>query len=85
MGVNKIDTKKVNEKLVDLLEEALSLAKSGDIHSAAIACVWHDNTTSNAFSVIWRTITLLGELRILEHEVIQCHVDTRCHEAGVVQ
>ena len=81
-NVQEIDTKKVNPHAVALLEELLQLAKRGEIFSIGAAYVLHDCSTGNAFAAKWSPVSLLGEIRCLEHEVLQNHIDTRLHEAG---
>ncbi len=82
MTVQEIDTKPVNERTVEMLEKALKLAKEGEIYCAGMVAVWHDGATSNCFTASYKTVSLLGELRCLEHEVMQMQIDTRLHKAG---
>jgi len=67
--------------VVAMLEDLLSMAKAGKIVSCAAALVTADGCTGNNYT-IGSPILLIGELRILERELIDAAVDTTLHAAG---
>ena len=67
----------VNETLVKMLSEALELAKEGKMQSACIGMVFDDCATGNAFSGGWMPVSLVGELRVMERDLIDLNIDTR--------
>lgn len=68
--------------LVRMLEDLLGRARNGDITSAAIAFVWKDASTGNAYYCPDRPITMLGEISVLTREIQDEWVDLRLHKAG---
>lgn len=67
--------------LIELLERQLEKARKGEILGAAIAFTYGDNSTGSAFIANWPA-ALLGELRILEREIVDAEIDLRLHESG---
>ena len=72
---------KPDEYLISLLEGALDRARSGEIVGAAIAEVRSDGCTQNVFYARY-PVRLVGELRLLERDIIDLEIDTRAHKAG---
>ena len=68
---------KPNPKVIDMLEKVLVDAKSGEIQSIAICGVTDDVCTFNCFVVGVLPTTPVGEIRVLERDVIDCHVELR--------
>jgi hypothetical protein len=73
----------INQELVEMLELLIERARSGDIVGAAVATVHSDASTGNCFSMLDRPITMIGELAILQRDIIDCNVDTRFHSSGM--
>jgi hypothetical protein len=73
----------VNERLVTMLEKVLKLAQDGEINGAALAFTWSDGDTGNCFQPGPSNGLLIGAMRILETEIIECNIETRCHPAGL--
>ena len=67
-----------SEEIVAILTDLLEQASKGKIQSIAICGMLNDATSCNVFNIKTRPITLLGELRLLERDVIDCCVDIRC-------
>ena len=65
----------VNQDLVDQLKQMLEEAEQGHIQSFAAAMVRPNATTSLIWVGGYYPIHLVGELRILECEIIDAHVD----------
>lgn len=76
MSVTEVK-KSTNKETIDILEDMLERAKSGDIQSIAVAAVTNSCQTLNCFSGDYYPMSLIGELRVLEREVIDLCVDTR--------
>ena len=76
MSIKEIK-KYVDEDTVGILKDMLSRAESGDIQSIAIAGVTNSAENFNVFSGSYYPISLIGELRVLEREIIDLCVDTR--------
>lgn len=79
--INEIEKKKVNPHIVELFEEMLVGAKSGQIISTAIAIVHDDGNTGNAYGGMYPG-KLLSELLILQREIMDSDIDLRLHKAG---
>ncbi len=77
MTIEAIDTKKVNPTVVGILENMLKQAKSGEIQSIAVAGVYNDGCAFNVFDADKFAIMLIGELRLLERDVIDLCCDIR--------
>lgn len=76
MTVSEIKNKP-NQEIIDILKDVLDRAESGNIQSIAIAGVTGNAQTLNVFSGAVEPIALIGELRVLEREIIDLCVDTR--------
>ena len=69
-----------NENLIKELEKALELARSGELRSAILAGVLRDDSTVTMWAGSGRQITLLGAIRLIEHEVILCAAGVKLPE-----
>lgn len=83
-SIVSIETKRADQAIISILEEWLRMAKDGEIVSLALAGVLHDNATCNSFSAPISPVSLLGELQILQRDVLDICIDTRMHEAGTL-
>ncbi|MCP4440067.1 MAG: hypothetical protein GY810_14065 [Aureispira sp.] len=77
MTIEEIDTKKVNTTVVDILENALEQARSGEIQSIAIAGVYNNGNAFNAFDAEKNAILVIGELSLLERDLIDLCCEIR--------
>jgi len=75
MAIEKIKNTK-SKQLIKMLSEVLELAKSGEIQSACIAMSFSDGCTGNC-STGTMAISLIGEIRVMERDIIDCNVETR--------
>lgn len=66
-----------NPAVVEMLENLLEQAKLGEIQSLAIAGLSPSAESFNCFVGDYYPIALIGELRILERDVVDLCVDTR--------
>ena len=67
--------------VIELLKTALDEAEKGGICGIAIALTYTDGRTANAYSLD-RAMSLIGELRVLERDIVDSSIDLRRHEAG---
>jgi len=77
MTIKKINTKIPNENIISILKDMLNRAEEGKIQAIAIAVINDDCTTSNVFDGNYFPLSLIGQLRILERDVIDICCDTR--------
>ena len=77
MGDIKEIGKAPNETVIKLLEDLLHRANSGDLQAIAIAGTTGDGSVLNCFSAEYYTMSLLGELRLLERDLIDLCCETR--------
>lgn len=68
---------KVNQEVVEMLEDLLDCAKKGEIQGIAVAGAYNNAVTFNCFSPGGYTMALLGEHRVLERDMIDCKVVIR--------
>lgn len=68
---------KPNKELIERLEKTLEDARSGHIVSFAICGTYSNCYSFNAFYCNDRPETLIGGLRVLERDLIDCCVDIR--------
>lgn len=59
----------VSEALVEMLEDALKCAKSGEFTGLAYAATDRHGNTYSAF-ILNQPVTIIGELRVLERDII---------------
>jgi len=67
----------VNKDVVRCLEDILEMAKNGEVQAVAIAGVGSDSNGLNVYSGDWYPIHLLGELSILQREIMDSNIDLR--------
>lgn len=79
--VTQIDTRMINEDLLELTEEILEGVQSGMIVSGAFVMVQNNATTGNAWSGGY-PLMLIAELEILKREIIDANIDLRHHNGG---
>lgn len=68
---------KPNQDIIEMLQVLLDAAKSGELQSVAVAAVYSDARTGNAFCAGFYPVNLLGELQCLQRDVMDCNVDIR--------
>lgn len=81
MNIVPIPIREPVPAVVAMLENLLAMAKAGEVVSCAAVLVTPDGCTGNNYT-IGSPILLIGELRILERELIDAAVDTTHHVAG---
>lgn len=74
--------KQVNEEAVKMLETILDQVKSGEITDAACLVRFSDGTCGECFAYN-DYIQLLGQLAIMEREVIDSGISLRYHSPGI--
>lgn len=72
----------MDDESIKVVERLLEQIKSGKVTCFAAAVLKSDATTNNIIIGSQYPMHLLGELRILEREVIDLLIDTRCHKAS---
>lgn len=73
--VNEVKAE-VNKEVVDILKSLLDEAETGLIQGVAVAGIHSDAATFNVFSS-YMPMHLLGELRVLERDMMDLHIDCR--------
>ena len=68
---------KPNDHIVGLLENALKDAKDGEIISIGIAYTFNDGYTCSAFHAPDRVMALLGEITVLQRDIMDICVTSR--------
>jgi hypothetical protein len=68
---------KINETVVEILEEALRRAKSGEYQSLAYVAVNGDGNPCTAFNVDNHAVTALAGISILERDIMDLRIDLR--------
>lgn len=68
---------KTRQNIVEMLKSLLVDAEKGEIQSLAVAGVNYDASTFNVFDTHYAVATVLGELRVLERDIIDLRVDIR--------
>ena len=77
-----VDGTRVNQEIIEMLEDQLNEAKQGRILSIAVVGVSTDATTYSYYSAKRYPVTLIGEIRLLERDIIDTEIDLRMHEAA---
>ena len=72
-----------NPTIVYMLEDALKLAKKGEIISCAVAWTANNGYTASAFYAPDRVMALLGELTVLERDIMEICIASRRDDAGM--
>lgn len=67
--VRVLDAAPPNPGVVEALEDILARAKAGDLSSVAIAVVYRDGSTGDAWSEPASIGTLIGAVTILQHRL----------------
>jgi hypothetical protein len=68
---------KINETVVEILEEALRRAKSGEFQDLAYVAVNGDGNPCTAFNVDNHAVTALAGISILERDIMDLHIHLR--------
>lgn len=66
---------RVNDAIVDLLEDNLEKAKSGEIQSVALVACCSDASSYHSYECTVRPSYILGELEILKRDIMDDYVD----------
>ena len=66
-----------NEKVINILEDYLKMAKSGELQGICIAASLTDACTCSAFILEGNVMAMIGELVVLQRDVLDCNVDLR--------
>jgi hypothetical protein len=80
--VSPVELAQKSPECIEVLENLLDLAKQGEILSVAVAFAGPAATTGTVFHCHTRPVAMLGEIRLLERDIIDVCVDTRMHESG---
>ena len=80
--VEPVDLKQQSQACIDVLEDLLELAKQGEVLSIAAVFAGPSAVTGNVFHCHARPVAILGEVRLLERDIIDVCTDTRMHESG---
>lgn len=76
MNVSEV-TPKVDQIIVKTLENLLSQAKAGEIDSIAVVGGITEGQVFSVFECGSMPFTILGQLRALERDIIDIHIETR--------
>lgn len=74
---------KPDKHIVHLLKSAMEEAEKGHIISVAIAYTYNDGYTTSGFSAPDRVMALLGELTVLERDIMEICIASRKDDAGM--
>ncbi len=80
VAINKANTEP-NIHLVELLKRLLAEAESGNMVGFGCVSVYENDTSSLAY-IPCRPVVLLGELRILEREIVDSAIQLTKHDPG---
>jgi len=75
--IKEINSKRPNQSVINLLEDALAQAKAGDIQNVVIFGSDGQGCLFNQFHIQDFIMPILGELRCLERDLIDLHCDIR--------
>ena len=75
--IKEIDIKKPHQGVIGILESVLEKAKSGEVQSIAIAGINDDCNPFNCFGGEFYPVHLIGELRLLERDLVDLCCDIR--------
>lgn len=77
-----ITTSKPDQEVIDALKELLADAEAGRIQSIVYAVLLDDGSTGNGWHGMDKNnVTLLGELTIMQRDVMDCLIDLRIDPA----
>lgn len=69
---------KLNQNVIDRLEDLLEQAKKGEIQSSAFVLGYPGEYTGNGWEGMYiNNIKMIGELRMLERDLIDCCTEPR--------
>lgn len=71
-----------NPGLIEVLESLLADAKAGRLTDYAIVAYSVPGSVVSSFVAKHEVMSLLGEIRCLERDILDCCVDKRLHRAG---
>ena len=75
--LQEINSKTENHSAVELLNEALTRARNGDIQNVVIFGTDGEGCTFNQFCIHDKVMPILGELRLVERDLIDLFADIR--------
>lgn len=75
--IKEINLNPINKNIISALENLLKRANEGKIQAIAVAGINSDCTSFNNFDGYYHPVLLLGEIRLLERDVIDVCCDTR--------
>jgi len=75
--IAEINTLKVNEYAVSVIEDILKRAKAGEVQSIIALGVDNEGNCWNQFGIDSNALILLGELRLVERDLIDLFLDPR--------
>ena len=71
-----------NEAAIEAIEQLLADAEAGRITDYALIAHWVGGEVGSTFDCSSNTMAMIGEIRVLERDIMDCCVDKRMHEAG---
>lgn len=71
MNLRVLDAEPVCSSTVEKLEEALELAKAGELSSVALAFVYRDGSSGARWSYAPSLSCLIGAIARLQHELLE--------------
>lgn len=81
--VNVVEFKESpDQEVIEALELLLEDAKAGKLVSYALIGYRLQGELISTFKMGDHVMSMIGELRVLERDILDCCVDKRCHEAG---
>ena len=81
--VNISEVKKnYDEELVKSLETLVQWAKDGVMSDFVCVYVLPGHGSGNICAAYHNPVKIIGEMRVLERDLIDCHIDTRMHAAS---
>ena len=69
-------------EVINALEELLEDAKAGKLVDYALIGYRLNGELVSTFQINNHIMAMIGELRVLERDILDCCVDKRMHEAG---
>ena len=74
---------KNDEHIIQILEGAIEDVKSGEVVSLAVACTFKSGDTKSGFCALDAVMTLLGELTVLQRDIMDRCVESRKDDIGM--
>jgi len=75
--LHEINSKKPNERVINVLSDALNRAKNGDIQNVVIFGSDGDGCTFSQFQIDSYVMPIIGEARLVERDLIDLNCDIR--------